>query len=228
MNRYGYVGGDPVNFVDPRGLEDDPRPIVVNGDPCRGGWVCGGFNMFSLSELVRGPGPFDITDWGAGNVSPVKCTLGNGAIDVSFDGTNLSITARMNLVGPGAPTSGAYPAGIAKAWTTSPGRINSTANISAGPGGITGEVSSGIFPPGGARSVLGGNYMWIGNLGAMTDLQMAYATQHVVPHEFGHSLGIPNMPPIGKWANSIMANSGNKVSEVDLEAVVELCRAAAQ
>jgi hypothetical protein len=67
--------------------------------------------------------------------------------------------------------------------------------------------------------------MRLGNLGAMQDQAKPYAIEHVGSHEFGHSLGIDNMPVKGEWAGSIMANSGNNVSEMDLEAVVELCRA---
>jgi hypothetical protein len=152
--------------------------------------------------------------------------LGGGAIDVSFDGTTLNITATINLVGPGAETSGAYIGGIGQAWTQSFGSINSIANISAGPGGITANISGGGYPPGGPRSALGGNQMWLGNLGAMPDWQKPFAINHVAPHEFGHSPKIDNMPVKGKWTGSIMANSANNVSATDLEAVVEACRAA--
>jgi hypothetical protein len=59
----------------------------------------------------------------------------------------------------------------------------------------------------------------------MTDHQRSYAINHVGPHEFGHPVGIDNMPNEGKWVGSIMANSANDVSKTDLEAVIELCRA---
>jgi RHS repeat-associated protein len=58
MNWYNYVGGDPVNFVDPMGLNGE-GDIVVNG--CRGvnvgsddaGWTCVGSVTFRLPNLRR-------------------------------------------------------------------------------------------------------------------------------------------------------------------------------
>ena len=230
MNMYGYVGGDPVNFTDPSGLSCymvRERGSVVETDD--GGVVTAG-RLKERCWSDGGTGPTRFFGDGGAHGTPAKntvqCKLGNGTIDVSFDGTTLNITATINLVGPGAETSGAYIGGIGKAWTQSFGHINSVANISAGPGGITANISSGRYPPGGPRSAPGGNEMWLGNLGALLDWQKPFAIDHVGPHEFGHSLKINNMPVQGKWVGSIMANSANNVSATDLEAVVEACRAA--
>jgi hypothetical protein len=36
---YSYVGADPINFIDPSGLAEEP-PIVVTGSRCPSGWTC--------------------------------------------------------------------------------------------------------------------------------------------------------------------------------------------
>jgi RHS repeat-associated protein len=231
MNMYAYVGGDPVNRTDPSGLG---CATVKIGGSSTGEGMEAEITRAAYEELCWGEGGgwgptryFDgIAGGGGSTQSELKCKLGNGKIDVSFDGTTLNIRANITLTGPGADASSAYIAGIGTAWTQNYGHINSIANISAGPDGVIAEISSGIIPPGGPRSTLGGNHMWLGNLGAMSARQIAYATQHVAPHEFGHSLKIDNMTPVGKWKGAIMANSANNVSATDLEAVVEACRGA--
>jgi len=65
INLYGYAGGDPVNFVDPSGLQDaqpQPQPeIVVTGHqpsliPCFGCGPLGGSPVFvSASDVVSLP-----------------------------------------------------------------------------------------------------------------------------------------------------------------------------
>ncbi len=41
MNWYDYVGSDPVDMVDPTGLESEGTPITVTGTICRAGDPCG-------------------------------------------------------------------------------------------------------------------------------------------------------------------------------------------
>jgi RHS repeat-associated protein len=237
MNLYAYVGGDPVNFTDPSGTCGAGEVGIFQDRTSRGeGEGVVALYRYFCQRLVfdrsgNGVGGIGVGDNGGGGADAEKtaqCKLGNGAIDVRFDGTTLNITANINLVGPGAATSGDYISGIGKAWTRSFGHINSVANISAGPGGLTAHVSSEIVPPGGNRADLGdrGNNMWLGNLGGLKDWERPFSVNHLGPHEFGHRLGIDNMPRVGKWAKSIMANAANNVSETDLEAVVDLCRAA--
>ncbi len=58
---YNYVGSDPVNFVDPSGLEDGP--IVVNGIPkpkCPFGWTC--VDPSSFSSVMDQLKAFDLAD----------------------------------------------------------------------------------------------------------------------------------------------------------------------
>jgi RHS repeat-associated protein len=58
MNRYAYVGGDPVNFTDPSGLEEEEEreEIVVTGKRCSGFWI---------GDICVQPMDFDL-----GNFSP--------------------------------------------------------------------------------------------------------------------------------------------------------------
>jgi hypothetical protein len=50
MNLYQYVGGDPVNRVDPMGLQD--QTIFVTGDRCKAG-LCPGIGLaFSFGQAI--------------------------------------------------------------------------------------------------------------------------------------------------------------------------------
>ncbi len=49
LNLYGYVGGDPVNFVDPFGLEEQSPGIVITAIGCPAGDVRVNDGCFSLS-----------------------------------------------------------------------------------------------------------------------------------------------------------------------------------
>lgn len=56
LNLYAYVGNDPINFLDPLGLKDEPPPIVVTGSRCPAGWSCydPGSYFQTLQNLVTG------------------------------------------------------------------------------------------------------------------------------------------------------------------------------
>ena len=60
LNLYSYVGGDPVNLVDPLGLQDtptDPGPIIVTGErPCTVRNPC--VETIGVDSIVPGDSPF--------------------------------------------------------------------------------------------------------------------------------------------------------------------------
>ena len=66
-NLYGYVGGDPVNLVDPGGLavknvddhQDYPEIVVTGRRGGGGGSFGGGFPGFFRTPAILQPGPFD-------------------------------------------------------------------------------------------------------------------------------------------------------------------------
>lgn len=68
MNVYGYVGGDPVNFSDPWGLQEEPFPISPIDVVCRRIRSCyanagNGNSQFSLRDLISiGNEPVDRLD----------------------------------------------------------------------------------------------------------------------------------------------------------------------
>jgi hypothetical protein len=60
INWYNYVGSDPINKIDPMGLEDLPPPIRVVGNPYT---VCSGYSCaFAVFELLAQVVPKQ--DWG--------------------------------------------------------------------------------------------------------------------------------------------------------------------
>jgi RHS repeat-associated protein len=57
FNRYAYVQNDPVNFVDPMGLEPTVCPADMSGPQCMGsGFWGGGFNMNDRNSFLNPSG----------------------------------------------------------------------------------------------------------------------------------------------------------------------------
>ncbi len=141
MNTYAYVGGNPVNFVDPMGL-DKQISVGING----AGQV-GPFSIFGLSVAVSGGQsvgisiPDDLLNWKCYQLFWLASAFGGGGA-----GTFFGVGAAVSI----SSTSGPMPSGVNT--TTS---VNVIGNAGAGPSGgvtISGD-SSGIN----GSSISGGN-----------------------------------------------------------------------
>jgi RHS repeat-associated protein len=100
MNFYNYVGGDPVNFVDPKGLAEDCPPgadegegctIVVNGPKPKE--TCPGIE---IGGVCLAPGDFDLRRIGSSIVCRLP-TIGVGGSAGGYGGLGGGVTGGVSI-----------------------------------------------------------------------------------------------------------------------------------
>jgi RHS repeat-associated protein len=233
MNGYAVMAGDPVNRIDPTGLctrinyvmhvydglGNDLGPDEVRPER----WT-----EFEGCDNIGVPGsdPGGNATGGGGGGENLSCTLGNGSIDMTFDGKTIKLQARYRMEGRGASTSTAYVRGIEAIWSRSYDSIASIVSLVPDPSGFIIRVF------GGAQTTLGYPYAdsdgssWRINLPNLAEFPGGRQQDRITQgaHEFGHMF-FPANKDFSSGNRSIMTNGyTGEVTQQDLEDLVEICR----
>lgn len=226
MNQYAYVGNDPVNLVDPLGLDEDDPPIVVTGSRCPSGWTC-----YSPGDFVLTPYAtyrMENSDGSVGRAETRICS--NGATQVSTNegesgNVDVTITVPISFTGPGAAVSSSgYIDAINETWSGSFGRYSVNTQTSIGRGGLVADIAAGFV---GGRAEVGGRMLWLGTLGNANPGRVA-VNFNIAAHEFGHTLGLRDRY-LGTqiepgYAGTIMGNGfSGQVTENTVSEAIRAC-----
>lgn len=176
---FAYVGADPINFVDPLGLQaegpaeppPEPPPIVVTGSRCPAGWTCydPGFGFQTLQSVSTGEIVVTASRGGGGRG---RRSTGRSVIEILANKVACSIES-FSIGGDFALGLGPVLRGSGGLqWNQHTGRVSWYRSLGVGYGvalsggllsgsGSTGERRSGYSymdtAQGGAALVLGGS-----------------------------------------------------------------------
>ncbi|MEO0698022.1 MAG: RHS repeat-associated core domain-containing protein, partial [Pseudomonadota bacterium] len=165
MNMYAYVGGDPVNKIDPTGLADEVDEIVVVGKrPKKSTRQAPQFRVYLTFAGFYGPGEGPDGGGSGGDGGPDKedvdeslCGSGGQSDPNNFGGVVNRVTSELGALGQGigdAFTFGYYskawaalPGGYGKAYAGQTGRTGYDVGLygTAGAGGLRLGYSSAIY-----------------------------------------------------------------------------------
>lgn len=174
-------------------------------------------------------------DGGGGNPPPpLRCTYGNGDVNMTFHGRTLRIEGRYRLTGEGASTASAYIDGIEERWTKDLGDIAVETHLTPDINGFVIRVFGTTWTePQEANQ--GGAYMDVEpgtshfriNIGSIAGLvgPPLEPRLNAAAHEFGHFF-LPNRPPDGTDPSIMSDGYTGRVLPEDLREILEKCRSA--
>src|SRR5438309_3442988 len=239
MNWYSYVRSNPTNNRDSTGKcrYDNYSMHVYDARGNDLGTDLVHVERWSVAvdcDAFSEPTSFREGNVGTGGYSQTEQDCTNGATHMTITRlpsgrTSVAITTKVQITGPGAPTSGQYLDMISDRWSGTKGAFDVTNTFVQGSGLRINVTGSSTMSGGISHSWIGSTLMEVPNLLGNSPAQLE-VNGNVAAHEYGHPLGLPDRYHDGRpdpgYVGTIMGDGFNSpVTGKTISEAIETCKA---